>query len=71
MVGLLQEGIAQSSKEPQVRQIPESRDAIRHAIKYARKSELVVTLGDRVPDDIRFVQEYRDELNAAKAAAQS
>ena len=71
MVGLLQEGIAQSSKEPQVRVIPESRDAIRHAIKYARKSELVVTLGDRVPDDIRIVQEYRDELNAAKAAAQN
>jgi len=57
---LLQEGIARSGREPAVRVIPESRDAIHHAIKYARKKELVVTLADRVPDDIRFVQEYRD-----------
>jgi hypothetical protein len=27
----------------------------------------VVTLADRVPDDIRYVQEIRDEVNAAKA----
>src|SRR5205085_15990 len=60
MYALLQEGIARSGKEPTVRVIPESRDAIHHAIKYARKKELVVTLADRVPDDIRFVQEFRD-----------
>lgn len=63
---LLQEGIAQSGKTPVVRVIPDSRDAIRHAIKNGRKGELVVTLADRVPDDIRIVQEYRDELLAAK-----
>jgi cyanophycin synthetase len=67
MFRLLQEGIAQSEKQPQVRVIPESRDAIRHAIKHGRKGELVVTLADRVPDDIRYVQEIRDEVNAAKA----
>ncbi|MFN0280250.1 MAG: cyanophycin synthetase [Pyrinomonadaceae bacterium] len=60
MYKLLQEGIARSGREPTVRIIPESRDAIHHAIKYARKKELVVTLADRVPDDIRYVQEYRD-----------
>lgn len=57
---LLKKGIAKSKKEPAVRVIPESRDAIYHAIKYGRKGELVVTLADRVPDDIAFVQEFRD-----------
>ncbi len=61
---LLQEGIARSGHEPTVRIIPESRDAIHHAIKYGRKKELVVTLADRVPDDIRFVQEFRDMINS-------
>jgi hypothetical protein len=62
MFTLLQEGIAQSGKSPTVRVIPESRDAIHHAIKNARKGELVVTLADRVPDDIRYVHEIRDKL---------
>lgn len=68
MFRVLQEGIAQSEKQPQVRVIPESRAAIHHAIKHGRKGELVVTLGDRVRDDIGYIQEYRDEFNAAKAA---
>ena len=63
---LLQEGIAQSENSPQVRLIPDGRDAIHHAIKNGRKGELVVTLADRVPDDIRYVQEYRDMFNAMK-----
>ena len=58
--GLLQEGIAQSENAPQVRLIPDGRTAIHHAIKNARKGELVVTLADRVVDDIRYVQEFRD-----------
>ena len=57
---LLQEGIAESDCSPQVRVIPEGRDAIHHAIKYGRKGELVVTLADKVPADISYVQEYRD-----------
>jgi len=65
--GLLQEGIAQSENNPAVRLIAEGRAAIHHAIKYGRKGELVVTLADKVPDDIRYVQEYRDTLNAKKA----
>ncbi len=60
MFVLLQEGIAQSENKPQVRIIPEGRDAIHHAIKNGRKGELVVTLADLVPKDIAFVQEYRD-----------
>ena len=64
---LLQEGIAQSENSPTVRIIPDGRTAIHHAIKYARKGELVVTLADRVPDDIKYVQEYRDMVNEKKA----
>jgi cyanophycin synthetase len=66
MFNLLQEGIAQSENKPQVRIIPDSRTAIHHAIKHARKKELVVTLADLVPMDIGYVQEFRDEFNAAK-----
>ena len=62
MFKLLQEGIERSGNSPTVRVIPESRDAIHHAIKNARKGELVVTLADRVPDDIKYVQEIRDRL---------
>jgi cyanophycin synthetase len=64
---LLQEGIAQSKSNPTVRVIPDGRAAIHHAIKYGRKGELVVTLADRVPDDIKYVQEYRDMVNDKKA----
>jgi len=64
---LLQEGIARSEHTPQVRVIPDGRDAIYHAIKNGRKGELVVTLGDIVPDDIRHVQEIRDQINAKRA----
>lgn len=59
---LLQQGIAASGNEPQVRIIPESKEAIHHAVKNCRKGELVVTLADRVPDDIAAVQEIRDKL---------
>lgn len=64
---LLQEGIAQSDASPQVRIIAESRDAMLHAIKNGRKGELVVTLADRVPDDIAFLHDIRDKLLTEKA----
>jgi len=69
MFRLLQEGIERSENKPQVRVIPESREAIFHAIKHGRKGELVVTLADLVPDDIAYVQEIRDELLAKQASA--
>jgi cyanophycin synthetase len=62
MYTLLQEGIAQSENKPEVTVVPESRDAIRHAILNGRKGELVVTLADKVPADIGYVQEIRDEI---------
>ena len=63
---MLKKGIAKAKKDPAVRVIPESRDAIHHAIKYGRKGELVVTLADRVPEDIGHVQEYRDQNAQAR-----
>jgi cyanophycin synthetase len=63
MYELLQEGIRSSGNETAVRIIPESREAIHHALKHARKGELVVTLGDRVQDDIEYVKEFRDLVN--------
>ncbi|MGE3466649.1 MAG: cyanophycin synthetase [Pyrinomonadaceae bacterium] len=57
---LLQEGMAKSKNDPTIRIISDGRAAIHHAIKYGRKGELVVTLADRVPDDIAAVEEYRD-----------
>jgi len=63
---LLQEGIAQSSNEPQVRIISDSREAIAHAVKHGRKGELVVTLADRVPEDIGYIHELRDQINEKK-----
>ena len=68
MFVLLQEGIAQSENKPQVRIIPEGRDAIHYAIKHGRKGELVVTLADLVPKDIEYVQEYRDIFLQSKAS---
>lgn len=61
---LLQKGIAEAGTEPAVRIIPDSLDAMQHAIKNGRKGELVVTLADRVPDDISFLHEIRDKLLA-------
>ena len=66
---LLQEGIAQSGSEPQVRIIADSRDAMYHAIKHCRKNELIVTLADRVPEDIQYLHDLRDEFAAKKEAA--
>lgn len=64
--GLLQEGIAQSENTPQVRIIVDSRDAMYHAIKNGRKGELVVTLADRVPEDISYLQDLRDKFSEEK-----
>lgn len=65
---LLEEGVNRNSAKPQVRIIPDGREAFRHSIKYARKGELIVTLADIVPNDISYVQEIRDSL-AAEAEA--
>jgi len=62
MYDLLKTGIGESGREPVIRVIPEGPDAIRHAVKNARKNELVVTLADKVADDIVTVHALRDEF---------
>jgi cyanophycin synthetase len=66
MYEMLKTGIAQSGRDPAVRVIPEGPDAIRHAIKNARKNELVVTLADKVAQDIVTVHALRDEFSQVK-----
>lgn len=59
---LLQEGIKQAGKELEVRVIPETRDAMKYAFETAQAGELVVTLGDTVREDIKTVNEFRDQI---------
>jgi len=66
---LLQEGIDQAGTSPQVRVIDGNHEAISHAVKYARKGELIVTLADRVNDDIAFVHAIRDKILEEQAEA--
>ena len=66
---LLQEGIDQAGTSPQVRVIDGNHEAIAHAVKYARKGELIVTLADRVSDDIAFVHSIRDKVLEEQAEA--
>jgi cyanophycin synthetase len=68
MYQLIEEGVRQSGNASPVKVIPESRDAIGYALKHARKGELIVTLGDRVREDIELVKQFRDEMNPIVAA---
>lgn len=70
MYALLQEGIKSQGSNPTVKIIPDSREAMDYAFTNARKGELVVTLGDRVKEDIEFVKEFREKFNQ-KAATNS
>jgi cyanophycin synthetase len=67
MYQILQEGIKEGGKTESVTIIPESDEAIRHAVKQAIKNELVVVLGDGVPNDISIVNKIRDEANVIGA----
>lgn len=59
---LLQKGIKSSKKNPVVEIITESKEAIYHAFKKAKKGELVAILADSVDKDIAIVKQYRDEI---------
>jgi cyanophycin synthetase len=67
MYRLLQEGIQQNGNNVKVKIVPESDEAIRYALEHARKGELIVTLGDRVRQDIEMVKKFRDEMNPIEA----
>ena len=61
VLALLQKGIKASKKNPVVEIVPETKDAIYHAFKKAKKGELVSILADSVDKDIAIVKQYRDE----------
>ena len=63
MYRLLQEGISSENKEVSVKIIDESRDAFEYIFTHARQNELVVTLGDRVQEDMLLMKELRDRAN--------
>ncbi|HLM03252.1 MAG TPA: cyanophycin synthetase [Pyrinomonadaceae bacterium] len=67
MYKLLKEGIGSDGNTPDVQIIPESDDAIRHALEKARPGELIVALGDRVREDIEMIKKFRDEMNPIAA----
>jgi cyanophycin synthetase len=69
MYRILQDGIKEGGKTESVNIVPESADAIRHAVKEAGKGDLVVVLGDGVPNDISIVNKIRDEANAFSSRA--
>jgi cyanophycin synthetase len=69
MYELLQAGIKEAGKDTKVKIMPESRDAIQYAVKQSYKGELIVVLGDGVPNDIALVNQIRDEVNVANAVA--
>ncbi|MBV9215188.1 MAG: cyanophycin synthetase [Acidobacteria bacterium] len=68
LIGLLQEGMKRSKNKPAIRVIKEGPAAIEHAIKNARKGELVVVLADKVAKDLAVIQGFRDEAAAAATA---
>ncbi len=63
MYRLLQEGVDSAGKNPTVKIINDSREAIDYAFSHARAGELVVTLGDRVLEDMQIMREFRDRAN--------
>jgi cyanophycin synthetase len=69
MYRLLEEGINQTGKKVPVKIIADSREAMEYAFSTAQKNELIVTLGDRVSEDIKMVTEFRDKLSGAAAGA--
>ena len=62
VLDLLQKGIKESKKNPTVEIVHETKEAIYHAFKKAKKGELVAILADSVAKDIEIVNQYRDEI---------
>jgi cyanophycin synthetase len=69
MYRLLEEGINRTGKKVPVKLISESREAMDYAFSTAQKNELIVTLGDRVSEDIKMVTEFRDKFSGVAATA--
>lgn len=63
VLDLLQLGIKASKKNPIIEIVHETKEAIYHAFKKAKKGELVAILADSVAKDIEIVNQYRDEVS--------
>lgn len=61
VLALLQKGIKASKMNPTVEIVLETKEAIYHAFKKAKKGELVAILADSVDKDIAIVKQFRDE----------
>lgn len=60
---LINQGIKESGREIPIKNIPETKDAIYHALHEAADGELVVILADSVMKDIEIVKQFREEFN--------
>ncbi len=64
MYQILQEGIKSSGREEvTVKLIPESYEAIDYAVSQSKMGELVVVLGDGVPNDLSIINKLRDKAH--------
>ena len=61
---LLQAGVKESGKNPEVIIIKENEESVVHALDAAKAGELVVILADSVKVDMEIVNQYREKLIA-------
>lgn len=59
---LLQEGIKESGKNPEVKILKENEEAVFHVLDTAKAGELVVILADSVKVDMDIINQYREKL---------
>ena len=63
---LLQAGVKESGKTPEVLIIKENEESVVHALDTAKAGELVVILADSVKVDMGIVNQYREKLIAVQ-----
>ena len=63
---LMLEGVRSEKPDMPVKVIEDEVEAIKFALKNAKKGELLVILPDNMPRAIELVSNYRDKLNSVK-----
>ena len=59
---LLQAGIKESGRNPEVKIVKETEESVLHALDSAQAGELVVILADSVQEDLAIVNQYREKI---------
>jgi len=59
---LLQAGVKESGRSPQVEIVKETEESVLHALDSAKAGELVVILADSVKEDLAIVNQYREKI---------